>query len=265
MERRKFLASSAGLLTALAGCTGTEATGEEPTQGTTESTTTTIETTEPPQTTTTQTETPTTQSPTETTTTKEVAYTVYIEFEGEWQGSITAGGSSRSIQGTGSKKFEITGDAYMVAANAQKETDGDRKLTVQIVSNNKILGEASTTASYGVAQATSQGGSSISGDSNSGGSSNTTTATENTFAFKVNYEGEWQGSLNAGGSARSIDGTGSKKVELEGSPSIIAGNAQKKDDSSQKLTVQILKNGEVVKEASTTAEYGMAQVSYSSF
>ena len=38
---------------------------------------------------------------------------------------------------------------------------------------------------------------------------------------------------------------------------------RKKDGSSNELTIQILKDGKVVKESSTTAEYGVAQVSAS--
>ena len=45
--------------------------------------------------------------------------------------------------------------------------------------------------------------------------------------------------------------------------SLISANAQKKDGSSNELTIQILKDGKVVKESSTTAEYGVAQVSAS--
>ena len=44
---------------------------------------------------------------------------------------------------------------------------------------------------------------------------------------------------------------------------IISANAQKQDSSSDNLTIQILKDGKVVKEASTNAEYGVAQVSAS--
>lgn len=269
MDRRKFLASSTGILTALAGCSGTESTQEQTTDS--RETTTTRRTTESTPETTTTTETTTTETTTtqpetdtttteKTTTTSEVAYTVRIEFEGEWQGSITAGTETKSIDGTGTETYTITGNPYIVAANAQKETGGSGRLTVQILKDGEVIGKESTTAAYGLAQATSEDGSDI-----EGGSGTTKTTTKASFAFKVIYDGEWQGAVNAGGSMQSIDGTGTREVAIDGSPTIISGNAQKQDDSSKKLTVQILKNGEVVKEASTTAAYGMAQVSYTAY
>jgi hypothetical protein len=81
----------------------------------------------------------------------------------------------------------------------------------------------------------------------------------------VKFDGEWSGSISAGGSSRSISGSGTKTIEVKESPTTISVSAQKSGDSSEKLTVQILKNGDVVKEASTTAEYGVAQVTYSDF
>lgn len=267
MDRRQFLLGTTGLLATLAGCTGGDSTEEEPTEGTPDSDTTTEKSGAG---TTTESETETTiQSDSETeTSTAEAAYTVRVSFDGEWKGSISAGGSSKSIEGTGSENFTVTGDPFVVAANAQKQSDGDGELTVQILQDGEVVGEESTTASYGVAQVTSESGSDISGDSDSttaGGEDSGASSTEDTFAFKVLYDGEWQGSISAGGSSKSIEGTGTKTVSIDGSPDIISGNAQKQDDSSAKLTVQILNNGEVVKETSTTAEYGVAQVSYSSF
>lgn len=262
MNRRKFLSSSAGLLTALAGCSSSDTT-----ETTTNSTTTSADTTEQTPTSTSTTDTTTTepQSTTttesqSTTTTAQAAYTVRVEFDGEWQGSISADGSSKSIEGTGPKEYAISGDPLVVAANAQKETDGNEKLTVKILQDGSVVGKQSTSAAYGLAQATSESGSSMTGDN-----STTASSTADTFEFKVSYSGEWQGSLSAGGSAQSIDGTGTETISINGSPSVISGNAQKQDDSSETLTVQILKNGEVVKESSTSAEYGLAQVSYSDF
>jgi len=66
-----------------------------------------------------------------------------------------------------------------------------------------------------------------------------------------------------GGSARSVEGSGERTIAIEGDPSIITVNAQKHDDGAGELTVQILESGEVLNEASTTAEYGVAQVTYS--
>lgn len=65
-------------------------------------------------------------------------------------------------------------------------------------------------------------------------------------------------------STRTVDGDGTKTVEIDaGDSGIVSANAQKQDDSSSKLTIQILHNGKVVEESSTSAEYGMVQISYS--
>lgn len=88
---------------------------------------------------------------------------------------------------------------------------------------------------------------------------------EASFSVRIQYGGEWTGTIGTGGSQRSVDGEGDESFEIDGEPSIISTNAQKQDDSSDELTVQILNGDEVVKEASTTAEYGVAQVSYSNF
>lgn len=266
MHRRRFLILGCGVVTTVAGCTGSESTPQDTTEEGQGSTTeanerTTSATTETETTARTEADV-TTQSTVDTTdssTTTEAAYTVRIAFDGNWQGSITTDGTSKSIDGSGTANYTISGDPTVVAVNAQKQSDGDGKLTVQILENGEVVGEQSTTASYGVAQATSQGSSDIFGDSG------TTAASEDTFTFKVTYDGQWQGSLTTGGSTRSIDGSGTREISVEGSPDVISGNAQKQDDSDRKLTVKILQNGDVVKEASTTAEYGLAQVSYTSY
>jgi hypothetical protein len=47
------------------------------------------------------------------------------------------------------------------------------------------------------------------------------------------------------------------------STDIVSGNAQKMRGGRGTLTVQIVVDGQVVKQASTTAQYGIAQVSWS--
>lgn len=86
------------------------------------------------------------------------------------------------------------------------------------------------------------------------------------YQIRVSYDGEWQGAINAGGSSRSVDGSGTETFDIrKEDPMTIGANAQKKDDSGAKLTVQILKDGDVVAEQSTTSEYGMAQATHSNF
>lgn len=80
------------------------------------------------------------------------------------------------------------------------------------------------------------------------------------YQVRISYDGDWQGSINADGSSRSVDGSGTETFDIDSdNPFSVAANAQKQDDSSGELTVEILKDGEVVAEQSTTAEYGLAQ------
>ena len=85
--------------------------------------------------------------------------------------------------------------------------------------------------------------------------------------IKVEYDGEWQGAYGDQSGIVSWSGTGTKTVTLN-RPSdanmwIISANAQKMDDSNDILTVKIMKtDGTILKEASTTASYGVAQVAY---
>lgn len=258
MNRRKYLATIGAIgLGGVAGCTGeteTEAQGTTPVGTTTETTTTTETATGQKSTTQTETEEPTTHESTAQAGTENSTYQVKVSYEGEWSGTIATGDSTRSIDGSGTKTIDIEGDPLIVSANAQKQDDSSRELTVQIIENSEVIAEQSTSAGYGVAQVTSEDGAGSSGG-----------AGESTFEVRVQYSGEWQGSIGTGGSVRSIDGTGSKTIAVEGSPTAISVNAQKQDDGSDELTVQILKDGEVVKEASTTAEYGVAQTTYSNF
>ncbi|WP_433630748.1 hypothetical protein [Halomicrococcus sp. NG-SE-24] len=53
---------------------------------------------------------------------------------------------------------------------------------------------------------------------------------------------------------------GEKVVEVDSDANVVSANAQKEDGSGSKLTIQVLEDGNVVKETSTTAEYGVAQV-----
>lgn len=87
------------------------------------------------------------------------------------------------------------------------------------------------------------------------------------YAVRVRYAGSWQGALSVTGDGssqtESISGTGSREIEITGDVDIVSANAQKQDDSARELTIQILHEGQVVAEASTSAEYGVAQTSQS--
>lgn len=80
-------------------------------------------------------------------------------------------------------------------------------------------------------------------------------------SFKVLYDGSWKGSLGTESGQRSISGRGDSHLPVDNGANIVSGNAQKQGSGSGTLTVQILVDGEVVSEQSTSAEYGVAQVS----
>jgi len=252
MKRRTLLI---GLSTILAGCAGGETVEDS-------SPTPTDEPTATPEATNTETSGPTaTESPTETgaptATESEVAFRIRIEYSGEWSGSIAAGGDSFSIDGEGSETREVTGDPSYASVSIQKQDDSEEELVVQILQDGSVISEANTTSSYGVASTSSL--------DSGGGNSGETSTPSSSYAVKVIYEGEWSGSINSGGSSRSVDGSGTREIEIDGAPSVISVTAQKQDDSSRKLTVQILKDGDVVTESSTTASYGVVTTSETFF
>lgn len=89
--------------------------------------------------------------------TQQSGYSVRIQYSGDWQGSIATGGQSRSVEGSGTTTYDISGDPFVISANAQKMDSGGGTLTVQIVEDGQVVRETSTSASYGVAQTSYSG------------------------------------------------------------------------------------------------------------
>lgn len=115
-------------------------------------------------------------------------------------------------------------------------------------------------------------GASSSGTSDSGSSNDASNSVADssgssisTFAIRVQYSGSWSSAASVSNSqestSQSYSGTGTETIEITGEPDIISANAQKKDGSSETLIIQILEDGEVIGEASTSSEYGVAQTS----
>jgi hypothetical protein len=79
---------------------------------------------------------------------------------------------------------------------------------------------------------------------------------------------QFQGSIATVDRQRSVEGVTPQDYPLKDvdtgmfSTDIVSGNAQNMTGGSEKLTVQIVVDGEVVKQSSTKASYGMAQVSW---
>jgi hypothetical protein len=84
--------------------------------------------------------------------TQQTGHAVRIQYSGDWQGSIATGGQSRSVEGSGTTTYDISGDPFVISANAQKMDGGGGTLTVQILEDGEVVSETSTSASYGVAQ-----------------------------------------------------------------------------------------------------------------
>lgn len=80
---------------------------------------------------------------------------------------------------------------------------------------------------------------------------------------------KFQGSVSTMDKDRSVQGVTPQDFALKGvdtgmfSADLVSGNAQKMSPGKEKLTVQIVVDGKVVKQASTTAQYGLAQVNWS--
>ncbi len=88
-----------------------------------------------------------------------------------------------------------------------------------------------------------------------------TVSRDSGVTVRIIYSGSWAGAVGDLGSITSVEGFGNTDYPMIGNPQIVSANAQKKDDSNKKLTIQIIQDGNIVKQASTTASYGLAQVS----
>ncbi len=92
---------------------------------------------------------------------------------------------------------------------------------------------------------------------------------------EVEYSGDWQGAVSTTSGQRSVEKASADLPAVSGSevsyitiasvgeetPSIVSANAQKQEDNSEELTVRIIHQAETVAEQSTSAGFGVAQVS----
>lgn len=77
----------------------------------------------------------------------------------------------------------------------------------------------------------------------------------------VYYKGYWSGVYGDISGSSSVDGKGDKTITINRAKSFVSCTFQKSDSGSEKLTVQILKNGKVLEERDTTAQYGIVTCS----
>lgn len=80
------------------------------------------------------------------------------------------------------------------------------------------------------------------------------------YKIKIEYSGSWSGSVGSGTSQKSVSGTGDDTIDVDDETPIVA-VIQKGGGGSDKLTVKIMKGDEVVASKSTTAGYGVVDVS----
>lgn len=88
---------------------------------------------------------------------------------------------------------------------------------------------------------------------------------------EVEYSGNWQGSFGTESGQRTVsrgsasfgapEGFETSYVNVDDDASIVSANAQKQDNSSEELTIRIIDRDSVYAEQSTSAGYGVGQVS----
>jgi hypothetical protein len=179
---------------------------------------------------------------------------IVVNYDGVWSGSYGDAGATQSIDGTGSKTITLDNPNSLVSAEFQKKDNSASQLTVEILDNGQVIKSGSTTAAYGlVVVATSLNGGSS--------SSNINPTSAKTVQVTVNYNGLWQGSYGDLGGMQSVDGTGSQTYTLTNPNYEVSVSFQKKDNSASELSVEIVENGNVLKQGSTTAAYGVVVLS----
>jgi len=74
------------------------------------------------------------------------------------------------------------------------------------------------------------------------------------------YDGEYTGTYGIAGSVSSVADKGEKLLQVPTSDGIVVASIQKVDGSSDKLTVEVFKDGEIVQQRSTVAPKGIVEI-----
>jgi hypothetical protein len=77
----------------------------------------------------------------------------------------------------------------------------------------------------------------------------------------ITYYGAWSGAYYNDGTPVSVNGTGSTIITVNNPGSNVSTSIQKRDGTTEKLKVEILKNGNELTEGSTSAAYGVIEIS----
>lgn len=87
-------------------------------------------------------------SPTPTPTPKVIQ--IKVIYSGSWTGAYGDIGSTKSVEGTGTKTFTLSNPEFVISAVFQKDDDSSRTLTAEILKNGEVVKSESTSAAYGV-------------------------------------------------------------------------------------------------------------------
>jgi PGF-CTERM protein len=165
--------------------------------------------------------------------------------------STDAGGSSLNDDSEDWDQFNENNEATSSASGddpfkGDNETDNSSSGSNSLTSEDESFGSGSF-------------------DTNDDSDTSDSTATSNSdYQIRVAYGGDWSGNVGTDGSSRSVDGSGTETIDIDAQEGdIVSANAQKDDDSSDELSVQILRDGDVIQQTNTTAEFGVATVTTS--
>lgn len=75
---------------------------------------------------------------------------IQISYEGDWSGTYGDADRTSAVSGTGAKTIPFPDAKESISASIEKQDDSARTLTVQIVKDDVVVAEETTTEAYGV-------------------------------------------------------------------------------------------------------------------
>lgn len=98
-------------------------------------------------------------------------------------------------------------------------------------------------------------------EGSSGSSSSSSSSSSSNVDVSIISSSAWSGAISDSTGTRSIQGTGSQTIALGSVTGAVAANAQKEGNDTGTLTVSITSGGKTLATQSTSAAYGVVQVS----
>ncbi|MDO5859763.1 hypothetical protein [Methanobrevibacter sp.] len=167
-----------------------------------------------------------------------------------WSASISDGNSTDTYEGTGNEVITMNRSDYSaLAVAAHKKTSGSDQLKIEIIKDGDVYARKATTSNNVISASTSFD-KPLSNSADEG------------LKVRITCPVEWSASIGSGDDSTHYEGTGDDVVEIDDSKyDVIAAAVQKKTSGSDKLKVDIIKDGKVVDTESTTKDYGVVTVS----